>query len=152
MKDIPFGSKRSFDRRAFMKSGLAAGAATVGAGLLARTESALAIPGPQAHRGRLTRGDAALLRFAAAAEILETDFWVQYNDLGGFQDSECLRRQTEENSDLEISLIRRSQGLRRPQASAMFDHSSHWNKRDCNAGGEFSDGHGTLHRLTAGVL
>jgi hypothetical protein len=36
----------------------------------------------------LTRGDAALLRFAAAAEILETDFWVQYNELGGVQDSE----------------------------------------------------------------
>jgi hypothetical protein len=29
------------------------------------------------------KGDVALLRFAAAAEILETDFWVQYNELGG---------------------------------------------------------------------
>ena len=29
-----------------------------------------------------------MLRFAAAAEILETDFWVQYNELGGIQDSE----------------------------------------------------------------
>jgi len=29
-----------------------------------------------------------LLRFAAAAEILETDFWVQYNELGGIPDSE----------------------------------------------------------------
>ncbi len=38
--------------------------------------------------GRLTRGDAALLRFAAAAEILETDFWVQYNELGGIPDNE----------------------------------------------------------------
>jgi hypothetical protein len=38
--------------------------------------------------GRLTLGDAALLRFAAAAEILETDFWVQYNELAGIQDSE----------------------------------------------------------------
>jgi hypothetical protein len=36
----------------------------------------------------ITEGDAALLRFAAAAEILETDFWVQYNELGGVQDSE----------------------------------------------------------------
>jgi len=36
----------------------------------------------------LTKGDAALLRFAAAAEILETDFWVQYNELAGIQDSE----------------------------------------------------------------
>ena len=33
-------------------------------------------------------GDAALLRFAAAAEILEADFWVQYNELGGVQDAE----------------------------------------------------------------
>ena len=38
--------------------------------------------------GHLTRGDAAMLRFAAAAEILETDFWVQYNELAGIQDSE----------------------------------------------------------------
>jgi hypothetical protein len=29
-----------------------------------------------------------LLRFAAAAEILETDFWVQYNELCGIPDSE----------------------------------------------------------------
>jgi hypothetical protein len=38
--------------------------------------------------GRLSRGDAALLRFAAAAEILESDFWIQYNELGGIQDKE----------------------------------------------------------------
>jgi hypothetical protein len=46
----------------------------------------------QAHRGdrrgRLTKGDAAILRFLAAAEILETDLWQQYNELGGIQDSE----------------------------------------------------------------
>lgn len=44
--------------------------------------------GPEEHGAHLTRGDAALLRFAAAAEILETDFWVQYNELGGVQDNE----------------------------------------------------------------
>ncbi len=32
---------------------------------------------------RLTRGDAALLRFAAAAELIEADLWQQYNELGG---------------------------------------------------------------------
>ena len=31
--------------------------------------------------GGLTRGDAAILRFLAAAEILETDLWQQYNEL-----------------------------------------------------------------------
>jgi hypothetical protein len=62
----------------------------VGAGLLANTSSVLAQGEHEERRGegRLTKGDAALLRFAAAAEILETDFWVQYNELGGIQDSE----------------------------------------------------------------
>jgi hypothetical protein len=74
--------KVATNRRSFLKNGLAAaGAATAGVGLLATSSSALAQQG-------LTPGDAALLRFAAAAEILETDFWVQYNELGGIQDSE----------------------------------------------------------------
>jgi hypothetical protein len=38
--------------------------------------------------GRLNAGDAAILRFLAAAEIIETDLWIQYNELGGVQDSE----------------------------------------------------------------
>ena len=38
--------------------------------------------------GGLTAGDAAILRFLAAAELIETDLWVQYNELGGVQDSE----------------------------------------------------------------
>ena len=80
---------KSLNRRSFVKSGLtAAGLATAGAGFLANSSSALADEGPEEHSGRLTRGDAALLRFAAAAEILETDFWVQYNELAGVQDNE----------------------------------------------------------------
>jgi len=62
-----------------------AGALTVGAEVLGNGLSAFAKEqeGREEHSGHLTRGDAALLRFAAAAEILETDFWVQYNELGG---------------------------------------------------------------------
>jgi hypothetical protein len=41
-----------------------------------------------AKKGGLTPGDAAILRFLSAAEILETDAWQQYNELGGVQDSE----------------------------------------------------------------
>jgi hypothetical protein len=68
------------NRRSFIKKGLAAaGAATAGVRLSAS---------PEEHSGHLTKGDAAILRFLAAAEILETDFWVQYNELGGIQDSE----------------------------------------------------------------
>ena len=83
------GMKAATSRRLFLKNGVtAAGAATLGAGLLASPSSLLAEQGPEEHSGRLTRGDAALLRFAAAAEILETDFWVQYNELAGIQDNE----------------------------------------------------------------
>jgi Ferritin-like domain len=81
--------KTSLNRRWFVKSGLtAAGAATVGAGLLTQSSMVLAEEGSEERSGRLTRGDAALLRFAAAAEIIESDFWIQYNELGGIQDNE----------------------------------------------------------------
>src|SRR5438552_1587946 len=74
--------KSSISRRSFLGKSLAVGAATIGgAGLLTSIRNAEA-------SGGLTPGDAALLRFAAAAEILEIDFWVQYNELGGVQDSE----------------------------------------------------------------
>lgn len=80
--------KSATNRRSFLKNGLTAGVATTGVGLLANTSPLLAERGPEEHSGRLTPGDAALLRFAAVAEILETDFWVQYNELGGVQDNE----------------------------------------------------------------
>jgi hypothetical protein len=76
--------KSGLNRRAFVKS--IAGAATASAGLLAASAPLLADDPDRS--GSLTRGDMALLRFAAAAEILETDFWVQYNELCGIPDSE----------------------------------------------------------------
>ena len=36
----------------------------------------------------INKGDAAILRFLAAVEIIETDLWQQYNELGGIQDAE----------------------------------------------------------------
>lgn len=85
--------KSAINRRSFLKNGLTAvGAATAGMGLLTEGSSAFALNEQDEfegnHHERITRGDAALLRFAAAAEILETDFWVQYNELAGVQDSE----------------------------------------------------------------
>ena len=72
-------TKRPVDRRSFMKSGLlAGGAAAVGAGLLANGTSAHA-----QETGRLFEGDAAILRFLAAAELIEADLWTQYAELGG---------------------------------------------------------------------
>ena len=75
---------KGLSRRAFIASGVAVG---VGAGLgpFGGAVSALA---DKPSTSKLSKGDAAILRFAAAAEILETDFWQQYNELGGIQDSE----------------------------------------------------------------
>lgn len=88
MNDAWSSMKSAINRRSFVKNGLTtAGVATAGAALLSNA-SVFADAGPEEHSGRLTPGDAALLRFAAAAEILETDFWVQYNELGGIPDSE----------------------------------------------------------------
>lgn len=90
MDQVWSSMKAATNRRSFLKSSLTAGVAAAGAGLLASPSSVLAED--QGHdedrSGRLTSGDAALLRFAAAAEILETDFWVQYNELAGVQDNE----------------------------------------------------------------
>ncbi len=60
------------------------GAGTVAAGLL---PSALPAFAASSSVG-LTKGDAAILRFLSAAEIIETDAWQQYNELGGVQDKE----------------------------------------------------------------
>ncbi|HWW50983.1 MAG TPA: hypothetical protein VN044_04540 [Verrucomicrobiae bacterium] len=77
--------KKPSNRRSFIRNGmLAAGAATVGAGLLGKGFPAFG----EEKSGHLPPGDAAILRFLAAAEIIETDLWIQYNELGGVQDKE----------------------------------------------------------------
>jgi TAT (twin-arginine translocation) pathway signal sequence len=71
------------NRRTFLKAGLATtGALTVGTGLLQQATAA------SAQGTGLTAGDAAMLRFLAAGEALEADFYTQYNELGGIQDRE----------------------------------------------------------------
>jgi hypothetical protein len=74
---------RGVSRRSFLATGLAAG---VGASLAPLGGAAAAFAKPTSTT--LTAGDAAILRFLAAAEILEADLWQQYNELGGIQDSE----------------------------------------------------------------
>ena len=88
MKDLTNKLKAPANRRSFMKQGLAAaGTATVGAGLLSNGLSLFGQDQPKSS-GSLTKGDAAILRFAAAAETIESDFWLQYNELAGIQDNE----------------------------------------------------------------
>jgi hypothetical protein len=68
-------------RRSLLARGVAVGA-TIGAGRL------LGDAAPAFASSGLTPGDTAILRFLAAAEILETDLWQQYNELAGIQDRE----------------------------------------------------------------
>ena len=82
MKDTQNILERPVDRRSFIKKGaMAAGAATVGVGLLSRGLSAMAQASTASTS--LTQGDIAILRFLAAAELIESDLWQQYAELGG---------------------------------------------------------------------
>jgi hypothetical protein len=78
----PYSISRPVDRRSFLKGGLLAGGAAVGAGLLATGPLARAQAQPQTS-GSLNKGDIAILRFLAAAELIESDLWTQYAELGG---------------------------------------------------------------------
>ena len=76
---VPRSPGKSSNRRWFLKrSAFAAGVATLGTDLLGKGFSAF---GSEEPSGRLTPGDAAILRFVAAAEILESDLWEQYWEL-----------------------------------------------------------------------
>src|SRR5437773_2613477 len=90
MKHTAQPSKASTSRRSFLRKGLAVGGAgAIGTGLF----SAGFLYNNFAHAqgtasSALTKGDVAILSFLAAVEILETDLWKQYNELGGIQDGE----------------------------------------------------------------
>jgi Ferritin-like domain len=72
---------RKSTRRFFLRSSLAA-PGIIGASLMAsRSSSAFFDEG-------ITHGDIDILRFLSALEIIESDLWQQYNELGGIQDSE----------------------------------------------------------------
>jgi len=77
-------SARGISRRSLLAGGVAVG---VGGALAPVGRVATALAAKPAGT-KLKKGDAAILRFLAAAEILETDLWQQYNELGGVQDSE----------------------------------------------------------------
>jgi hypothetical protein len=72
------------DRRSFLKTGAIAGTALVASA----TAMAQQVADSDDSNRPLTKGDIAILRFLAAAEIIESDLWLQYAELGGTQDSE----------------------------------------------------------------
>src|SRR5271154_6195466 len=73
---------RRVNRRSFLKTGMLAGsAATVGVGLAGSLKPAFG------QDSSLTKGDVAILRMLAAAELNESDLWTQYAELGGIGDN-----------------------------------------------------------------
>ena len=76
------------NRRGFLRNGLvAAGAATLGAGLLPGSVAAFH-QDDDSGKAPITKGDIAILRFLNALEQVEADLWQQYSELGGTQDNE----------------------------------------------------------------
>src|SRR5215471_8646674 len=81
-------TSRQSNRCSFLKNIVVAGAAaTAGAAMLGKGAPAFA----QEKSSPLIKGDAAILRFVAAAEIIESDIWLQYNELAGKQDGEVAK-------------------------------------------------------------
>jgi hypothetical protein len=66
-------------RRSFLK-GLGIASAALSAGTLLTSEGTAQT---SSSTGKLSKGDVALLQFAAWAEIVESDLWTQYAELGG---------------------------------------------------------------------
>jgi hypothetical protein len=63
------------ERRSFLRGLGAMGAAVPASGLLATKANAAP--------SKPTKGDVAILQFLLAVELIETDLWQQYNELGG---------------------------------------------------------------------
>jgi hypothetical protein len=74
--------RRVVARRSFLKGLGIVGATLLPASALLMTEGKAQNEMSEA-KGKLSKGDADLLRFAAWAEIVESDLWTQYNELGG---------------------------------------------------------------------
>jgi hypothetical protein len=89
MNDATSVFNRRTNRRKFLKNGmLAAGAATVGAGMLPNGFAFGRRLAEAEDRAPLTKGDIAILTFLSALEQVEEDLWRQYSELGGTQDNE----------------------------------------------------------------
>lgn len=81
MKQLTEVLGRPANRRSFLKNSLVAGAvATAGAGILGSGLPAFA---RETSNGAIPKGDVAILQFLAAAELIESDLWIQYAELGG---------------------------------------------------------------------
>jgi hypothetical protein len=78
LDNVEKSSNGGTQRRSFLKGLGMAGATITASALLAGKSRA-----QSKSNAPLSAGDAAILRFLAAAEIIESDLWTQYAELGG---------------------------------------------------------------------
>jgi hypothetical protein len=77
-QDLASSWRRVIGRRSFLNAAGAAGAMLPAARLSAEDDD-----NNNNNNNKLPKGDVAILKFLAAAEIIETDLWQQYTELGG---------------------------------------------------------------------
>src|SRR5579864_7391756 len=85
---------RVIGRRSFLHGVGAAGAALPAGRLLAQDDNS---------NKKLSKGDAAILKFLAAVELIEKDLWQQYNELGGVNSGNTSYVQALQNLDADMS-------------------------------------------------
>src|SRR5690242_179276 len=90
-EDLGTRWRRVIRRRSFLAGLSAAGVAISARELAAR----------DGHE-RLPKGDLAILKFLAAAELVESDFWQQYNELGGVHGGNPAYKLALENLDSDM--------------------------------------------------
>ncbi len=78
-EDLESRWQRVVERRSFLK-GIGMAGAALSAGTLLASEGAAQT---SSSTGKLSPGDVALLQFALWAELVESDLWRQYAELGG---------------------------------------------------------------------
>jgi hypothetical protein len=88
-------STSGLGRRSFVKALTLGGASIMSIGTLFSQEERL-------RPGSITEGDADILRFLAAAEILETDLWQQYTEFAGEESSDSPYKDALEAIDDEM--------------------------------------------------
>jgi hypothetical protein len=77
------GATQPVNRRRFLRGSVLAAGVAAGVGVGGIGTSAASRDRDDDDGRSITRGDIAILRFLAAAELLETDLWQQYTELAG---------------------------------------------------------------------
>src|SRR5271168_244880 len=101
------GNPNARNRRSFLKDSLVTGGAIAGATVLGAPKLfAQASPSTSAQSSifasseRLTTGDVAILKFLAAAELIESDLWTQYAELGGIGNNPPIEIDPQQGAEL----------------------------------------------------